>query len=350
VEAPLRYPLSPTLPSTVQVEVTAACNLRCVMCLVRYRPPVNKIDGAMPIELYRRVIDGLPQLRQVTLQGLGEPLLSPYLHDMIGLAKARGARVGFNSNGTLLTRATADRLVATGLDWLHVSVDAADAATFAKIRSGADFDKVLRNLAGLSAAKRAAGTGTPWIRVVFVAMRDNIAQLPELITLLGDVGVQELRVQNLSHTFADTDPAGAYAEIRSFAAAQALYYYADAAQHWFDAAQAAADRAGLQLRLPQLSPQPSRPAARKALPGALTLDTQTPGCSWPWDATYITSRGIVQPCCMVMGDDRVVLGDLRQDTLEHIWADRPYRDFRRRLLTGPPPAVCTGCALYQGTF
>ena len=30
--------LSPALPRYVQVEVTGACNLRCRMCIVRYRP------------------------------------------------------------------------------------------------------------------------------------------------------------------------------------------------------------------------------------------------------------------------------------------------------------------------
>jgi radical SAM protein with 4Fe4S-binding SPASM domain len=309
------------------------------MCLVRYRPPVNKIDGAMPLDLYRRILDAVPLLRQVTLQGLGEPLLSPHLYPMIELAKARRARVGFNSNATLLNRAAADRLVDTGLDWLHVSVDAADAATFSRIRPGADFNKVIANLHGLTAAKRAAHSDTPWIRVVFVAMRDTIGQLPALVRLLADVGVQELRVQNLSHSFADTDPAGRYAKIRAFAQDQALYADDDrtAAQQSFQAARQAADEVGIQIRLPQLEPH-SGPANRR------------PGCSWPWDATYITSRGIVQPCCMVMGDDRVALGDLTKHSLEHIWTDQPYQDFRRRLLDGPPPAVCSGCALYQGTF
>lgn len=32
----------PPLPAHLQVEVTSAGNLRCTMCVVRYRPPVNK--------------------------------------------------------------------------------------------------------------------------------------------------------------------------------------------------------------------------------------------------------------------------------------------------------------------
>src|SRR5205823_565562 len=206
--------LTPPLPAALQVEVTSACNLRCAMCLVRYRPRVNKLAGARPLDLYRRLLDEVPPLRRLTLQGLGEPLLSPYLLDMIRLAKRNGVEVGFNSNATLLTRAKADALVATGLDWLHVSLDGARAGTFEAIRDGTAAEALWT---GADRAASAAAFGRAW-------------------TL--------------------------------------------------------ADAAGLELRLPHLS---GTPGSR---------------CTWPWDAAYVTSAGIVQPCCMVMGDDRVALGNL----------------------------------------
>jgi radical SAM protein with 4Fe4S-binding SPASM domain len=324
---------APPPPQALQVEVTSACNLRCAMCLVRYRPPVNKITGAMPLAMFRRLLDDLPGLRQLTLQGLGEPLLAPDLLAMIRYAKRRGIRVGFNSNATLLSPRRAAELVDSGLDWLHVSLDGADAETFQAIRDGASFDTVVTNLAGLADAKRAAGSTTPWIRVVFVAMRRNVAQLPDLVALLGRIGISELRVQNLSHTFADTDPAGAYREIRDYAADEALWTGADraAADAAFAAARRAAAGSGVVLRLPSTAGRPG-------------------GCTWPWDAAYVTSQGVVQPCCMVMGDDRVALGRLDEESFAEIWTGPAYREFRRRLAGDDPPDVCRGCALYQGTF
>ncbi|WP_229076085.1 radical SAM protein [Actinoplanes sp. DH11] len=325
--------LEPPLPAHLQVEVTSACNLRCTMCLVRYRPPVNKLAGAMPAELFHRLVDGVP-LRQLTLQGLGEPLLSPYLPEMIATAVQRGIRVGFNTNATLLNRKRAEELVASRVDWLHVSLDGASAAAYEAIREGARFDTVIANLEGLVRAKRAAGSATPWIRVVFVAMRDNVGELPELVRLLGRIGVDELRVQNLSHSFDDTDPAGGYDEIRTFTAAQALWTGEDLAraEAAFAAASRAAKDSGVRLRLPRFS------------------EEGTGSCSWPWDAAYVTSAGVVQPCCMVMGDDRVSLGDLTEATFPEIWHGPAYREFRRRLASVDPPDVCRGCSLYRNTF
>jgi radical SAM protein with 4Fe4S-binding SPASM domain len=323
----------PPLPSHLQLEITSACNLRCTMCLVSYRAPVNKLAGAMRPELFHRVVDEVP-LRRLTLQGLGEPLLSPYLPQMIALAVARGITVGFNSNATLLNRRRAEQLVASGVDWLHVSLDGATAGAYEAVRRGAHFDTVTANLAGLVRVKREAGSATPWIRVVFVAMRDNVAELPALVRLLSDIGVDELRVQNLSHSFDDTDPSGRYDEIRAFTAGQALWTGADLAlaRASFAEAMSAAREHGLRLRLPSFTDQGGG------------------NCTWPWEAAYITSAGVVQPCCMVMGDDRVSLGDVSRTAFAEIWRGPAYREFRRRLDSAEPPDVCRGCSLYRHTF
>ncbi len=239
----------------------------------------------------------------------------------------------------LLSRDRADRLVALGLDWLHISLDGASAATYEGIRSGADFERVLGNLAGLQQAKSAAGSAEPWVRVVFVAMQRNVGELPELVRLLGDRGINELHVQGLSHHFDDTDPAGAYAEIRKFAESETLEH-ADPGMvaDVFASARTAAVEAGIALRLPTPDAQP-----RSRKPGR-------PGCSWPWDAAYVTSAGTVQPCCMVMGDDRVAMVSLRDSEFGSIWHGDAYAEFRAALLTDTPPVVCAGCSLYRGTF
>ncbi|MGY1807831.1 radical SAM protein [Blastococcus sp. SYSU D00669] len=334
----MTVPLAPPLPRHLQFEVTSACNLSCAMCLVSYRPRVDKAAGALPLELFRRVVEGTPGLTRVTLQGLGEPLLQPHLVEMVELATARGIEVGFNSNAMLLTRARAERLVAAGLAWLHVSLDGATAATHESIRAGADFARTTRNLRGLVEARRAAGATKPWVRVVFVAMRRNVGELPALVRRLGDWGVDELHVQGLSHDFADTDPAGDYADIRAFAAAESLAGAPDGVGEVFARAAEEAARAGVRLRLPATEAVPAR------------REPGRPGCTWPWEAAYVTSSGTVQPCCMVMGSDRVSMGSLADDDLATVWEGKAYADFRAALMTDEPPDVCRGCSLYRGTF
>ncbi len=330
---------APPLPRELQVEVTAACNLRCRMCLVRYRPPLDRAEGGLSFERFRAIVDALPELDTLTLQGLGEPLLAPELFRMLAYATARGVRAGFNTNATLLTRRAAERLIDAGLDWLCVSLDGATAATYESIRDGARFARVARNVRGLVQVMRERKATRPTLSLVFVAMRRNVAELPALVALAAAWGVPTVRVQNLSHSFSDTDPFGAYREIREFAVSEALWRApAAASETAFAEAARTATALGVTLRLPHLE---ERPAPRAA--GA-------PGCDWPWRSAYVRHDGRVQPCCMLMGGDRAILGDTTRGGLAAVWRGDAYEAFRAALTSPTPPDVCAGCAMYRGVF
>src|SRR5690349_4047277 len=144
------------LPSYVQLEPVGQCNLRCQMCPIQFRSdgPPHGPPAFMDYELFLQLLDDLPTLTELHLQGLGEPMMHPRFFDMVEEAKSRGISVTTNSNATLLTRPRADRCVTSGLAMLHVSLDAASAETYEKIRVRAHFDRVLRNLAHLRDARR----------------------------------------------------------------------------------------------------------------------------------------------------------------------------------------------------
>ena len=324
-------------PRELQLEVTGACNLRCHMCLVRYRPALDRHEASLDFARFRALLDSLPGLERVTLQGLGEPLMAPDIFAMLEYGRARGVRMGFNTNATLLTGAVTERLLAAEPDWLCVSVDGATPATYEAIRDGARFERVARNVRRFVARMRERGTDKPDLSLVAVAMRRNVHELPALVRLAAAWGVPTLRVQNLSHSFSDCDPAGAYRDIRDFAAAEALWQTPDAvAEALFAEAQAVATELGVRLRLPELEDTPS-------IPGA-------PGCDWPWRSAYVRHDGRVQPCCMLMGGDRAILGDLAEHSFTEIWQSDAYERFRAALMTSSPPDVCRGCSMYRGVF
>jgi radical SAM protein with 4Fe4S-binding SPASM domain len=326
---------APPLPRELQLEVTGACNLRCHMCLVRYRPALDRTEGSLGFARFREIVDALPDLTRLTLQGLGEPLLAPDLLAMIEYAAARGVRAGFNTNATLLTRRVAERLVDAGLEWLCISLDGARAETYESIRDGARFATVEGNVRGLVDVMRERQATRPELSIVFVAMRRNVAELPALVELAAAWGVPTVRVQGLSHSFSDTDPAGAYREIREFTAREALWHDTDAAAvaAFAEARRVAAD-VGVNLRLPKLEPDAAG----------------TPGCQWPWSSAYVRRDGLVQPCCMLMGGDRGILGDAGRDGFAAVWNSERYEAFRTALTSAKPPDVCAGCSMYRGVF
>src|SRR3954465_12579820 len=107
--AELLQPLAPPLPRHLQLEVTSACNLSCAMCLVSYRPRIDRATGAFSMELFRRLRDEPPSVERLPLQGLGEPLLQPHLMEMVELATARGIEVGFTKKTNMLNLARPPR-------------------------------------------------------------------------------------------------------------------------------------------------------------------------------------------------------------------------------------------------
>ncbi len=105
-------------------------------------------------------------------------------------------------------------------------------------------------------------------------------------------------------------------------------------------ARALAEELGIELRLPRLEQPPPRPLA-----------PDEPACHWPFESAYVTHDAKVQPCCMVMGADRAVLGRLEEHDFASIWRGEEYERFRAGLVgDGHPPEVCAGCSLYRRVF
>ena len=140
------------LPSFVQIEPVGQCNLRCQMCPIQFRTdgPPNGPPAFMPFETFRRLVDQLPTVTELQLQGLGEPMMHPRFFDMVSYAATRGITVSTNSNLTLLTPARAERLVTSGLSRLHASIDGATAATYERIRVRSNWQKVTEHSKVLS--------------------------------------------------------------------------------------------------------------------------------------------------------------------------------------------------------
>ena len=132
-DVPAAIPPGPPLPDFAQIEPIGRCNLACRMCTVNDR---GDVVTEMPLAQFTAILDQLPALKRLHLQGLGEPMLHPQFFDMVELAAQRGIEVSTNSNLTLLTEARAWRCVTSGLASLSVSLDGATAPVYEAVRRG----------------------------------------------------------------------------------------------------------------------------------------------------------------------------------------------------------------------
>ena len=326
------------LPQFVQIEPVGQCNLKCRMCPVMYReenPP-----AFMSFTAFCSLVDQFSAVKELHLQGLGEPMLHPRFFDMVRYAAARGIEVSTNTNLTALSERRAEECVRSGLRRMHVSLDAADAAAYEYIRVGARFSKVLRNLAWITEAKARVPESILEIRMVAVAMRRNLEQLPALVRLAHAYGVYSVSVQHLAHDFSESSLPAKYRPMREFVEDETLLAEdPERVQRWFDEARAVAASLGVELRLPNASPKPR--------PDSLSGRGR---CDWLWRGAYVAYSGEAMPCCMVATPDRANMGSMTKEGAVQVWNGPAYRNFRERLESAQPPDICKGCAVYHGRF
>lgn len=141
--------------SSVNLELTNHCNLRCTICPVN--TTMRRAKGYMDPDLFRRVIDENPQLDFVLAFQWGEPLLHPNFFELVRYAADRGVRTMITSNGTHLDPQNRARLLKCGLERITFSVDG-DHATHKAIRDY-DLDVLRTDILALVAERDAAGAG-----------------------------------------------------------------------------------------------------------------------------------------------------------------------------------------------
>lgn len=187
-------------PSVLQLEVTSRCQLKCTFCPNGVLGD-NWVRGDFPWELYRdRLAPYFSAVEWVYLQGWGEPLLHPHLWDMFRLAREKARRVGFTSNGVLLTGSNARRLVAEGGDLIDISFSGHTPGTHEALRRGSKLDRLIRNVEGLAGIKAQARADRPTIVLSYLLTRLSIYELPDFIDTAANIGANEVVAINLDYT------------------------------------------------------------------------------------------------------------------------------------------------------
>jgi len=180
------------LPLELVVEVTNKCNLSCIMCV---RQKMTRPIGFMKMTIYKKIIDEVSSfLELIYLHGLGEPLFHPKIFEMIRYAKRKGLAVGLSTNATLLTKEKARKIIASGLDYLIIALDAATPKTFERVRGGENFERVITNVRGYLKLKKKAKT-SPFTVIQFVKLKENEREVKEFLEIWKNSGADIVRIR-----------------------------------------------------------------------------------------------------------------------------------------------------------
>lgn len=279
------------------------------MCM---RDKVDAAFGDMSFAAFKRLIDQVPDLARLHLQGNGEPLLHRELPAFIRYARDRGIQVSIISNGTVMSEELAAALVASGLNEIQFSIDSLDPDAYALIRVGARLDSVLNNIRSFLRV-RGPSPASPAASLATVVQRSNQDRLSGFIDLAVDLGLGKVSLQSLETKHTDRYADG---------------FLGDHAP--------SCERGELLERLIA--------AKAEAVAKGIEFDfvpARTRLCRWPWEGMYITWDGQVTPCCLIFDH---VIGDASQQDLMEIWNGPAMREFRSQLRGQRPPEQCRGCS------
>ncbi len=314
-------------PKILFIELTSRCNLNCRMC---YRNSWGEYLGDMSEKLFTKVLSEAEEagVKFIWFAGWGEPLFHPKFIEFVEAVKERGFSLGVNTNGLLLNRDIAYRLVKAGIDRLTVSIDAASLETYSYIRGG-ELTRILRSLKFVWEVSRKLGR-KPILEFSYVLMRSNMDELIDVIELAEKYGVGRVIVSNIIPVTENMVNECIYnsvlgeevSELISRAAIKSL-------------------ETNVSVKMPEF-----------------TLKTERKCLFVEKSATCVTWDGKVAPCynflhnytSYIYGREKkikqVCFGNLKEEKLVDIWHKYSYVKFRYRVRFFRYPS-CTDCRFHE---
>lgn len=305
----------------IQVEVSSTCNANCTFCPTTY----DKEPGDpqfLSLELFETLLPYFSWTRWVYLQGWGEPFLHPDLWKMAELAKQQGVKVGLTTNGTHLNQDTVASLFQAGVDLISVSLAGAEPGTHNRVRRNTDLEQILTGIGMLAEEKKKRKAKQPAIKVSYMLTKNTVSELPQALKRAYELGVNEFYCTNLDYVFSqETDD-------------KKLFTYSGTPDPAYEEALGAARRFAHEKNYIFVD-------------YPLVVKEQLAYCEQnPVNYIFITAGGEVT-CCPylsrhanpryfkdeVLTVPRKSFGNINNNTLEEIWNNRDYLEFRHIFAT-----------------
>jgi len=293
------------MPTSLSIEPTTSCNLRCPECPSGLRS-FTRPTGMLDEDLFISVLDQLQSsLQYLTFYFQGEPYLHPKFLRMVSLAASRGIYTTTSTNGHFLRDDVARETVLSGLDRLIISIDGTTQETYEAYRVGGTLEKVLTGTQNVVTWKRRLGSPTPHIVFQFLVVKPNEHQVDDVHRLAREMGVDQVALKT--------------AQINDF------------------------------VNGSRLIPSKNKYSRyRQTTDGTYVLKNRLENQCWKmWHSSVITWDGRVAPCCFDK-DVQHPMGALNGATFRDIWYGSNYRNFRKALLKSRREIdICKNCT--EGT-
>jgi heme b synthase len=236
----------------------------------------------------------------------GEPLLRADIFDLARYGADKGFRMVMATNGTLMTEETVQKMKASGIQRISVSLDGPSSEThdaFRKVKGAFE-----RSLNGIELAKR----GGLEFQINTTITQMNLHLIADILKLAVDLGA-------VAHHIFLLVPTGRGKELQD-QEISALDY--EKTLNWFYEQR---EKVPLQLKATcaphyyRILRQRAKKEGKKITPKEYGLDAMTRGCLGGISFCFLSHVGQVQPCGYLELD----CGNVRKQSFKEIWENSP---------------------------
>jgi radical SAM protein with 4Fe4S-binding SPASM domain len=168
-----------SLPQYMAICPTGQCNASCGFCSVTTNR-TGIVKKQLPFEAIDALISPvLGTLRLFGLEGNGEPTLYDHFDDLLFRVTAGGASIYLITNGERLTREQIGLLLASPVDAVNFSLNAATARTHREIMKLKGWPEVIENIARL--VRWRGPSRSPLVSVSLVVTRQNAHEVQRFL-------------------------------------------------------------------------------------------------------------------------------------------------------------------------
>jgi radical SAM protein with 4Fe4S-binding SPASM domain len=302
-------------PSTIMLELSAHCNIRCTICPREYDFGKAMDKGFMDPQQARRIIDQTwPYLDSIGLTGMGETFLYPHLVEIVDYIrfKNKGIIISASINAYAPKTEEYALLLKDKIDTIQVSIDGVD-DIYNKIRVGSDFEKFATNLGRLTEIMKDSKTD---LMLNMVVTRQNFMQMSRLLEFANGIGI---RYVNFT--------------IFNLAAVTGIgvEYYDFFLSEEFRLAKQNLDDTKIKFPAIETTFWESNP------------EKGFQNCPFPWTHFYICWNGEVVPCCAKPFPKELSFGNAFEKPLQNILNSRQCQNFRKLWYENKTHPFCNKC-------
>ncbi len=288
-------------PTTLSIEPTTSCNLRCPECPSGLRA-FSRPTGMLQEKLFTHTIDQVKgYLTWLHLYFQGEPFLNPRFLEMVSYANSKSIFTSTSTNAHYLQEQQVQQVLQSGLKQLIVSMDGITQEIYEKYRVGGNLEKVQEGIKLLLSERNKSKNRFPRVVLQFLVTGQNEYQLPDLKRWAREMQVDELQLKTTQ-----------------------IYDFEN----------------GSELIPSDLGYSRYVPTGE----GKWKLKKKLENKCWRmWQGAVSTWDGKIVPCCFDK-DAEYVMGELKSQSFAAIWSSLPYQNFRKQLLSDRSQIeICRNC-------